>query len=434
MEKRLLTDRYVRSLEPAASGERYDVFDSREPGFGVRVNDDIDKSRPGKAGRVTFILYARFPGSPNPTRRKLGLYGAEFTLEKARRKAAKWRELIDQGIDPAIAEEEARQAKARERDNSFGAVAEDFIRHIHDNKERKADEVERDLRAHFIKAWSSRPISTIKAADVAAVIEATVRRGKRAQAHNLFGHIRRLFGWAVPLRIEYSPCSQLSPRKLIGERVRRDRVLSDAELRALWLAAARIGYPYLPLYRLLLLTGVRLTEACEATWDEFDYQTSVWTIPADRMKKTGSGAKPHLVPMTDDIRQVLCLLPGQFKGGPFLFSNNSGRSPIRATHFSKPKIRLDRLMLEIMRQADPDAELPSWTNHDIRRTVRTNLSALRIPEDVSEAILAHVKPGVRGTYDRHSYFEEKKAALSKWGGRLAHIVEPKPDNVVRLKA
>jgi integrase len=437
MANKLLTDRFIRALKPAAPGKRYDVFDTNVPGFGIRVSDDLDKSRPGKAGRISFILYSRFPASPNPTRRKLGSFGT-LTLKEARDKAIAWGALIHQGIDPAAAEEEARQANARERDNTFAAVAEDFIRHIHANRERKAAEVERDLREHFIKPWGSRPISTIKAADIAAVIEATVRRGKRAHAHNLFGHIRRLFGWAVPLRIEYSPCSQLSPRKLIGERVRRDRVLTDDEIRCLWRATARIGYPYGPLYRLLLLSAVRLTEACEATWSEFDLKAGTWEIPAARMKKTGGAAKPHLVPLTEDILKVLENLP-RFKSGQYLFSNQAGRTPLRATGFSKPKVRLDRRMLRTLQAMARKAgdnpkrvELPDWTNHDIRRSVRSHLSALRIPVEVAEAVLAHAKPGVRGVYDRHSYFDEMKAALSKWGERLAQIVEPKRDNVVQF--
>ena len=44
-------------------------------------------------------------------------------------------------------------------------------------------------------------------------------------------------------------------------------------------------------------------------------------------------------------------------------------------------------------------KLPDWINHDIRRTVRTKFSALRIPEEVREAVLAHARPGIKGHYD-----------------------------------
>jgi len=121
--KRHLSDRLLRSLAPAKLGERYELRDSIVPGFGVRVNDERDPSRPGKAAHISFTLYTRYPGSSAPTRRALGRYPA-LSLEQARAKAAQWRELIAKGIDPAIEEERARLAERRKRANTFGAVAE----------------------------------------------------------------------------------------------------------------------------------------------------------------------------------------------------------------------------------------------------------------------------------------------------------------------
>jgi integrase len=427
---RYFTDRTLKALAPARKGSRYELWDSKIPGFGVRVGDDPDRSRPGKAGQISFVLYTRFPKSPHPTRRALGRYG-QFTLEAAREKAAQWRAMIDKGIDPAVAEEEERQARLRQMDSTFASVAAKFIEYINANKERKAKDVERELQA-FIKPWGHRPIASIKASDVALVIEATVKRGKRAQAHNKFGHIRRLFRWAIPLFLEHSPCAQLSPKRLIGERTRRDRVLSDPEIAALWKATGSVGYPYGPLYRLLLLTGLRLSEVSEASWDEFDFKERIWTVPAARMKKTGSEAKPHMVPLTDAIVEVIETLP-RFPNGKFLFSNQSGTAPIKATYFGRPKIKLDDLMLQIMQESNPQAELPSWTNHDIRRTVRTKLSALRIPEEVREAVLAQARPGIKGHYDMHHYLDEKRDALTQWAARLRDTVEPSQSTVVEFR-
>jgi integrase len=422
---RYFTDRTLKALAPARKGSRYELWDSKIPGFGVRVGDDPDRSRPGKAGQISFVLYTRFPKSPHPTRRALGRYG-QLSLEAARDKAAQWRSMIDKGIDPAVAEEEERRARLRQLDSTFASVAEKFIEYIKANKERKAKDVERELQG-FIGAWGHRPIASIKPADVALMIEATVKRGKRAQAHNEFGHIRRLFRWAIPLYVEHSPCAQLSPKRLIGERIRRDRVLSDAEISALWKASASLGYPYGPLYRLLLLTGLRLSEVSEASWDEFDCNERVWTVPAARMKKTGSEAKPHMVPLTDAMLEVLETLP-RFPNGKFLFSSRNGMQPIKAVYFGGPKIKLDRLMQQMLGN-----EPPAWTNHDIRRTVRTKLSALRIPEEVREAVLAHARPGIKGHYDMHHYLDEKRDALTLWATKLRDIVEPSQSVVVELR-
>ena len=379
MAKHYFTDRWLRSLKPSPPGKRREIWDSNIPGFGVRVNDEKDRARAGKAGRITFVLYSRYPGGRSPERRTLGRW-PELSLEKARHKAAEWRSMINKGIDPKDAEDEERLARLRAKGNTFASVAAKFVEFMKANKQRKADAVE---------------------------------RGKRAQAHNLFAHIRRLFRWAIPLYIEHSPCAQLSPRRLIGERNRRDRVLTDAEIAALWKASVSLGYPYGPLYRLLLLTGVRLSEACEASWDEFDLQGRVWTIPATRMKKTGTEAKPHIVPLTDAMLQVLETLP-RFPNGKFLFSNKYGLTPLKANRFERYKAKLDALM------GNPQA----WVNHDIRRTVRTRLSALRIPEEVREAVLAHARPGIKGHYDMHHYLDEKREALLLWAGKLRDIVEP----------
>ena len=74
----------------------------------------------------------------------------------------------------------------------------------------------------------------------------------------------------------------------------RQRVLGDREMRALWFAAGKLGYPYRDVFRLLALTGQRKSEVAEARWREFDLDKRVWAIPAERMK----GDAAHEVPLT----------------------------------------------------------------------------------------------------------------------------------------
>jgi integrase len=253
--------------------------------------------------------------------------------------------------------------------------------------------------------------------------------------------IRRLFNWAIgtdDYGLQLNPCDRLNSADLIGERHARDRVLTDDEIRALWRATERMCYPYGPLYRLLALTGLRIGEACSARCSEFDLKRGEWTIPASRMKKVKGGAKPFMVPLTNKIMDLLDALP-RFKSGDFLFSNSNGKHPLKPNHFSDVKERLDAIMLEELKQMatesgkdDKRVTLPDFVNHDIRRTVRTHLSALRIGEEVREAVLAHVRPGIKGVYDQHQYLEEKREALTLWNARLWSIVQPPPDNVVEL--
>jgi len=71
--------------------------------------------------------------------------------------------------------------------------------------------------------------------------------------------------------------------------------------------------------------------------------------------------------------------------------------------------------------------LQHWTNHDLGRSVRSQLSRLKIPEEVREAVLAHARPGIRKVYDLHDYLDEKREALRLWTARLRSIVTPPPD-------
>ena len=414
MAKVNLTDRKVKSLKPAKAGERYELLDLVVPGLGVRVTDGAAR---------TWILKTRYPGSPHPTRRALGDYPA-MSLERAREKAGRWRTLIKQGIDPAVAEKRERQESIRQQDWFRDKLP----------GERKGKEVERDVRKAFMAAWSKRPITEITDLDVMSVINAK-KKNAPAQARNLLGHAKRLFAWAIDQRVyglKASPCESLKPSKIIGEKTSGHRILSDDELFALWRAAGRLPYPHGPVYRLLVLTALRLNEAADASWLEFDMQNRWWTIPAARMKGKNGKARPHVVPLTDDIAGILEALP-RFKKGPHLFSTTFGEKPVWMS--DKVKKRLDQRMLRTLRamarQRGEDASKVNpqpWTNHDIRRTVRSGLSRLKITEEAREAILAHVRPGIKGTYDLYDYFDEKREALELWATRVRGI------STVRLSA
>jgi integrase len=425
MARKTLTDIKIKSLKPKAGP--YIEPDDQVPGHGVRVMP---------TGRRTFVLTARYPaGSGNPVPRALGAYG-ELTLEQAREKARQWRNLIGRGIDPQIQVERERQTALRKQRTTFAAVAEDFIR----DKlpaERKGREVERDIRREFLPLWSKRPITEITALDVRNLVKTVVDRGATYQAHNLLTTARRLFSWAIDQQVyglDASPCDRLRPKAIVGKRLARKRILDDDELRALWRAAGRLGYPYGKLFCMLALTGQRKSEVAEARWTEFDLAQKLWTIPPERMKADAA----HVVPLTDDVMAVLKALP-RFKRGDHLFSTDFGAKPVNG--FSKAKTRLDRHMLRSWRAIGRingkdrrKAQIPPFVIHDIRRTMRTGLSALPVPDLVRELVIAHTKPGLHKVYDQHAFESEKRHALELWAARLRNIVEPAPKSgkIIRM--
>ena len=216
------------------------------------------------------------------------------------------------------------------------------------------------------------------------------------------------------------------PSKIIGAKEPRTRVLTDDELRALWRATGRLNYPLGPLVRMLILTGQRKSEVAEARWGEFDLKQKVWNVPVARMKMKAA----HTVPLTDDVLALLKGLP-RFDRGDHVFSTTFGLTPVNG--FSKAKRAIDTAMLEELNKMDPKAKLVPWVLHDIRRSMRTHLSALPVPDLVRELVIGHLKRGLHRIYDQHAYLDEKRHALELWSARLRDILTPPPANVIKIR-
>jgi integrase len=143
------------------------------------------------------------------------------------------------------------------------------------------------------------------------------------------------------------------------------------------------------------------------------------------------------VPLSDTACALLESLP-RFRKGDHLFSTTFGEAPVNG--FSKAKTRLDGRMLRTLRALarqrgdNPHAvKLDHFVNHDIRRTVRTRLSALKVQDHIAEMVIGHGRKGIARVYDRYEYAPEMREALLLWAACLRSIVEPPPPaNVVTL--
>jgi integrase len=432
--KRLFTDRTLKSLKPAPAG-RYEIFDVREPRLGVRVGDGEDRTRGGRASDVVFILYTRIPKDGNPTRRRIGKY-PQTTLEAARKTAGEWLQLIDAGKDPAevaaARHAEAKRQAALEVERSFATVFLAFkAKKL--SKERQGHQVAADMEREFLPHWAAKPIDAITQNDVLGILRAKCEQP--AQGRNLLTHARRFFNWSIDqliYDITSSPCDRIKPEALFGKKLPRQNILNNDEVFALWRAAGRLSYPLGQFYRLLLLTGLRLNELADARWDEI--HDGVLTIPASRMKGEDGEAKPHAVPLPRAALDILEQLP---RGrGPYVFSTTGGATPVWISTGAKK--RVDKQMLRTLRALarrrgeDHRAVKLEWVNHDLRRVVRSGLSALRIDQEVKERVLGHVPAGLVATYDTHQYIDEKREALELWARHLRSIVEPRTGNVIEL--
>jgi integrase len=421
-----LTDKQLRALRPAPTGKRIEVADGDVRNLLVRVT-------PG--GKIAFALLVRPERGGNPTRRLIGDYGTvtddgtfapgRLTLKKARERARQWNSKFATGVDPRI--EALAAAEQLRAENAKGIKFKDTVSGYLDRrvrpKIRRAREIERQLE-FFTDAWPTKPLAAITADDIEELLE---RKSEThpAMARNLFATLRAMFNWAGRKK-EYrplaNPCDS-ADTEIFGAKSARDRTLNDDEIRLLVRNVRRMPYPFGHLYRMLLLTGLRLNEVARARWSEFDFENNVWEIPASRMK----GKLPHVVPITPDLLSTIETIPRP-KGAVFVFSTMAGASPVSG--FSKTKARLAlrmvRSLTALARQRDVrhPVSIPRWTNHDLRRTFRTQLSAMGniLTHEVKEALLAHTKKGIHGTYDKYQYLDEKRAALPLWAQRLRTIL------------
>jgi len=127
----------------------------------------------------------------------------------------------------------------------------------------------------------------------------------------------------------------------------------------------------------------------------------------------------HTVPLTPCTVELLRGIPRQ-NGCDFVFSNFEITGKNRPfSGFSKAKKKLDAAGSALLGKP-----IPHWTQHDIRRTMRTRLSRERIPAEIAEMVIAHKKEGIEGIYNLHAYDEEKREALMLWERRLLSIVGP----------
>jgi integrase len=377
----------------------------------------------------TFILVARYPGSPHPARRRLGRYPL-LPLSEARKKAQAWLELIQKGIDPEDEErsrqaelEKAKKAEQLKQANSLPARIDEFLSQRHVKVQRQIAERTRILTKELADPWSDRLLHDITRRDVKDRITEIADRGSPAMARNVLTAAKVFFEWAVDEEyLDASPAAGISPKKLIGERVVRDRVLQDDELVAFWRATDGMGYPFGPLFRLLLLSGARLNEIGGAHWGEIDFEKEILTIPPERFKSK----VPHIIPLSGWALAILNSLP-RFEEGDYLFSFKAGKSPIG--NVGRGKEQLDELVAKELGKAPKSP----FTLHDLRRTVRTRMSALKVEHRIAELVIGHGKRGLDRVYDQHQYLPEMRAALELWAGKIRDLTEPPPPNVVKIK-
>jgi integrase len=290
---------------------------------------------------------------------------------------------------------EGRQPGALQTDTVDAAVAQFMERHAKRHyRPRTLQETERLLNCHVLPRWRGRRLDSITRGDVRALVDSVSAPIMANRLHSLIG---RLFNWMVSADLlTNSPVSGI--KKPFAEKS-RDRVLTDDELRRVWLAAESIGYPFGSLIQLLILTGQRRGEVAGMRWDEI--AGDLWILPKERTKN----GKLHTVPLPSQATAIINRAPRLCE---FVFSAN-GEAPVSG--FSRPKRLIDGVT--------------GWRLHDLRRTVASGMARLGVNLPVIERALNHVSgsfAGIVGVYQRHEFSEEKREALEKWANHVERLV------------
>lgn len=396
----VLTLKSVEAARPDLS-KRREVPDGALPGLYLVVQPSGGKS-----------WAVRYRADGKPRKLTLGPY-PRMPLTEAREAARTALRAVAEGRDPAG---EKRAAKTEPGDTTrFGAVAADYIERYAKPRNRSWRETESFLTRtlNATDRWQDRDVRSIGRKDVLNALDAVVARGATIHANRLFAALRRFFAWTVERGIlNASPMAGLKPP---SPEVSRDRVLTDRELVAAWIAAEQIGYPFGPVVQLLILTGQRRSEVLEAEWREFDLDAATWTIPRTRAKND----RAHVVPLAPHAVAILRQLPRVGQRSHLLFTTTG------ATPFSGVSKATERLQALAATSSPDAAEAASWRLHDLRRTFASGCARLGVPVHVVEKALNHVSgthSGIVGVYQRHDYGDERRRAMELWAANLDRLL------------
>ena len=200
----------------------------------------------------------------------------------------------------------------------------------------------------------------------------------------------------------------------------RDRIVSDAELKELFNLLNNSKNQILATAtKLLFMLGVRKNELLQATWNEFDFENSFWTLPAER-SKNGKAIK---IPLSQSVITLLKTLQQSRSKFVFRSFNKNNNSAINASTLN---VYLNNL---IKNNAIIRGKI---TPHDTRRFVRTTLNKIldgNIVEKqfICERVLNHslmlqgVNTKILNTYLIDDFFKERKSALNKLADYISKI-------------
>jgi len=389
-----LTDISIKALKPKAA--QYEVADANARGLRVVVFP---------SGERSFIYRYRFGGRT----RKMTLQALSLTA--ARKVVADAALQLEQNIDPAVAKRAARTAAAEAAANTVAATcAECFARegkHLRSGTLKSQQAV---LQRAVLPEIGARPVTLITRSELVRLFDKIEDNRGPGAADAAKKVLSKVFHWYEGRSDTFRSPIVKAMKPRLKANGGRDRVLSDAELRKVWLAAEKDTGTFGAQIQLLLLTAARRNEVAGMKWDEI--VGSDWVLPPERNKV----AQELIRPLSKPALAILQAQP-RIVGGPYVFGRG-GHTPFGG--FNPAKRRFDKA-----------CGVQNWTIHTLRKTSRSLLSRAGVPVDHAERCLGHVISGVRGIYDKHQFHPEMARAYDALAAQIERIVNP-TDNVTSI--
>jgi integrase len=417
MKAASLSEETIRRLPAPAKGNSITYFagatiqGAKAPrGFGVRVT---------ASGARAFVLNYRLRGREH--RFTIGAW-PDWTALRAVREARNLRQRVDRGEDPLKDRAPIPATK------SVSSVIDDFMTRYVRSKERplrSADQIQSAFDRLVKPRIGKIGVYELRRSHVAEMLDRVEDEAGPVQADRVRAYLRKALSWYAERDDEFNLNAafvRVVARANPKERA-RTRVLSDDELRTVWPLLSEAG-TFGALLKTLLVTAQRRDEVANMTWTEIGTD-GTWTIPAERYKTKRS----NHVPLSTAALRVVEAQP-KIDGCDYVFPS---RTETPFSGFGKSKAAFDKAVREVLQKRGRAAEVPpNWTLHDLRRTAKTLMARAGVRPDISERVLGHVIAGVEGTYDRHSYADEKRDALEKLAALIERILNPLPSNVEKL--
>lgn len=374
------------------SGKRQDYFDSGCPGLLIRVSPKNDMGRTHKS----FIVIYQHKGR----QRRLTLGSSPpLSLKDGRDLACQALRDAALGCDPASAKTAARRAE------TFAQLASEYLERYSRPRKKSWREDERLIDKVLNPAFGSAKAIDVSRADVRRLVEKIAERAP-ISANRTLSALSKIFNWAIGQDlVQQNPCSMIAHP---GVEHRRDRALSESEIKLVWDDLENEEFSTAAAVKLRLITAQRGGEVHAMRWEDIGGEW--WTVPPESAKNK----LPHRVPLTAPAAKLLRELRerqdrSKAKDSRWVFPARGGVGHLGSAHHA------------LMRTRERTG-IADFTLHDLRRTAVSCMTSMGVPRLVAGMILNHAEPGVTATYDRNSYDNEKRDALERWARKLGAIV------------